>query len=241
MFLNSSRSTCFDFCPFYCWRVNKKPALTITPYTRSAPREERYIDEPDATLHVHGFYDGELQKTLTKLDDVFKRLIDEMQRQDLLKEVNIILAADHGHAQVGGMKNIVCVPDYVKMDRRRVKLGENSIYTHDKAYAQEIYNNLTKAVKENGLKIKVYTKNDFPNHHFYKGRSSRIGDVIVEADVGYVVDLSCTRILLKWYNSTIYEYANNTIYNSNHGQDPANLEMNAILAFSGPDIGSNHK
>ncbi|PIO60426.1 hypothetical protein TELCIR_18076, partial [Teladorsagia circumcincta] len=63
------------------------------------PAYYRYIDQPDATLHKHGFHDGVIRETMAKLDEVFRRLIEEMERKDLLKEINIILTADHGHAE----------------------------------------------------------------------------------------------------------------------------------------------
>ncbi|PIO55367.1 hypothetical protein TELCIR_23247 [Teladorsagia circumcincta] len=59
-----------------------------------------YIDEPDATLHTHGFYDGAYVNTLSRLDEIFGHLIEEMEKRDLLKEVNIILTSDHGNEQV---------------------------------------------------------------------------------------------------------------------------------------------
>ncbi|KAK6043284.1 hypothetical protein COOONC_19211 [Cooperia oncophora] len=37
-----------------------------------------YIEEPDHTLHGHGFNDGALEKILAELDTTFKRLIDEI-------------------------------------------------------------------------------------------------------------------------------------------------------------------
>ncbi|KAK6032646.1 hypothetical protein OSTOST_01172 [Ostertagia ostertagi] len=201
-----------------------------------------YIDEPDTTLHKHGFYDGVLRETLAYLDEVFTRLLDDMQKQGLLDQVNIILTADHGHAQIEGIKNILCVSDYVAMDWTRMRVGQNLIYTYDKAHAEEIYNNLTKAVKDNDLKIKVYRKSRWylrnsRTIHFYKGMSSRIGEIILEAEIGYEVDFRCTRQGL----NEKYDYGKKKVHNATHGQDPSNLEMYAVLALSGPDIGNNHK
>ncbi|KAK6019297.1 hypothetical protein OSTOST_15073, partial [Ostertagia ostertagi] len=156
-----------------------------------------FIDEPDATLHTHGFYDGAYVNTLSRLDEVFGHLISEMEKRGLTKEVNIILTSDHGNEQINGAKNIFCVKDYV--DLNRVKFGHNMIYTDTQALAREVYNNLSNAVDETLLKIRVFTKHGFPNDHFYKGMSSRIGDVILEPDIGYDVDFTCTRKQLDKY------------------------------------------
>ncbi|VDO35945.1 unnamed protein product [Haemonchus placei] len=189
-----------------------------------------YIDEPDTTLHKHGFTDGVYLKTLAKLDEVFERLIDQLNKHNLINEINVILTADHGHAQIKGINNILCVKDYV--DSTRIKFGLNLIYTADAALAYEVYNNLTEAVRDNNLKINVYMRNDFPDKHFYKGRLSRIGEVILEAEVGYEVDFYCTKEEL----NKKYDYGAIKLNKSTHGQDPHRTEMHAVLIIGGPKV-----
>ncbi|VDO40779.1 unnamed protein product [Haemonchus placei] len=115
-----------------------------------------YIDDPDKTLHKHGFYDGKFIKIMAELDKVFGYLIGQMRRHRLIDKINIILAADHGHAQIGGAKNVLCIREYI--DYSRVLTGHNILYPTDKALFDEVYDNLTKAVNDNKLKIKIYTK-----------------------------------------------------------------------------------
>ncbi|PIO61755.1 hypothetical protein TELCIR_16711 [Teladorsagia circumcincta] len=160
-----------------------------------------------------------------------------MEKRDLLKEVNIILTSDHGNEQVNGAKNIFCVKDYV--DLSRVKFGHNMIYTADQALAREVYNNLSNAVDDTLLKIRVFTRNSypvvvkgFPNDHFYKGMPSRIGDVILEPDIGYDVDFSCTRKQL----DQLFDHGRIKLNRASHGQDPKNSEMLAMLVIGGPDV-----
>ncbi|KAK6027425.1 hypothetical protein OSTOST_06545, partial [Ostertagia ostertagi] len=136
-----------------------------------------------------------------------------MEKRGLTKEVNIILTSDHGNEQ-------------------RVKFGHNMIYTDTQALAREVYNNLSNAVDETLLKIRVFTKHGFPNDHFYKGMSSRIGDVILEPDIGYDVDFTCTRKQL----DKLYDYGRIKLNKASHGQDPKNSEMLAMLVIGGPDV-----
>ncbi|KAK6032648.1 hypothetical protein OSTOST_01174, partial [Ostertagia ostertagi] len=63
------------------------------------PTYYTFIDEPDATLLSHGFYDGAYVNTLSRLDEVFGHLISEMEKRGLTKEVNIILTSDHGNEE----------------------------------------------------------------------------------------------------------------------------------------------
>ena len=62
-----------------------------------------YVAEPDHTLHGNGFHNKEIEKTLKKLDDLFLYFIKKFDDNNLGTEVNIILTADHGHAEIKGM------------------------------------------------------------------------------------------------------------------------------------------
>uniref|UniRef100_A0A7I4YJX1 Bis(5'-adenosyl)-triphosphatase n=1 Tax=Haemonchus contortus TaxID=6289 RepID=A0A7I4YJX1_HAECO len=136
-----------------------------------------YIDEPDRTLHKHGFYDGKYIKILAELDKVFGYLIAQMRRYHLIDEINIILAADHGHAQ------------------------------------------------------------SFPDYHHFKGHPSRIGDIIIEPEVGYEVDYNCTNDSM----NRALDYGAKRLQSSTHGQHPDNFEMHGALLLGGPDIGDAQK
>ncbi|VDM67733.1 unnamed protein product [Strongylus vulgaris] len=59
-----------------------------------------YIAEPDHTLHGNGFYNGELRKVVSKLDKLFGYFIAKLRDSGLEDHVNVILTADHGHAEV---------------------------------------------------------------------------------------------------------------------------------------------
>ncbi|XGW31363.1 hypothetical protein V3C99_009939 [Haemonchus contortus] len=194
-----------------------------------------YIDEPDRTLHKHGFYDGKYIKILAELDKVFGYLIAQMRRYHLIDEINIILAADHGHAQIGGAKNVLCIREYI--DFSRVLTGHNILYPTDQALFDEVYNNLTKAVNDNKLKIKIYTKDSFPDYHHFKGHPSRIGDIIIEPEVGYEVDYNCTNDSM----NRALDYGAKRLQSSTHGQHPDNFEMHGALLLGGPDIGDAQK
>lgn len=62
-----------------------------------------YVAEPDHTLHTNGFRNGELKKTLKRLDELFLYFIKKFDDNDLGSQVNIILTADHGHAEIKGI------------------------------------------------------------------------------------------------------------------------------------------
>lgn len=62
---------------------------------------QRYLAEPDHTLHQNGFYNGELRKKLADLDATFHYALKKIETDEqLASRLNIILTADHGHAEV---------------------------------------------------------------------------------------------------------------------------------------------
>ncbi|EYC13636.1 hypothetical protein Y032_0043g829 [Ancylostoma ceylanicum] len=188
-----------------------------------------YIAEPDHTLHLNGFYNGELFRTLTQLDKLFAHLIDKLKSTGLSQHLNIIFTADHGHAQIEGAQNIMCVEDYVNV--KKLFHGEFMIYTFETKRAEEVYRNLTSAVRTHGFKVKVYTRKDFPKHYNYAGISKRIGDIILEPAIGWDVQFNCTKAQFdKMYAGGA------KLHSSTHGMDPQQPEMHATLVLHGPDI-----
>ncbi|ETN71519.1 type I phosphodiesterase / nucleotide pyrophosphatase, partial [Necator americanus] len=59
-----------------------------------------YVAEPDHTLHMNGFYNGELRKKIRQLDQLFGYFIAKLHDSGLENTINIIFTADHGHAEV---------------------------------------------------------------------------------------------------------------------------------------------
>ncbi|ETN69318.1 type I phosphodiesterase / nucleotide pyrophosphatase, partial [Necator americanus] len=187
-----------------------------------------YIAEPDHTLHLNGFYNGEYEKMLKKLDELFLYFIRKMEEFGLNKEVNVIFTADHGHAQIDGYKNIMCVKDYINV--KTIIDGQSMIYTFNTDLLEEVYENLTSAVKTNGFKVKIYKKEKFPPRYHYTGMSSRIGEIILEPEIGWDVNFECTREEMK------RKYGGQKLHSSTHGMDPNEPEMHATLVLVGPDI-----
>ncbi|KIH47339.1 hypothetical protein ANCDUO_22603, partial [Ancylostoma duodenale] len=115
-----------------------------------------YVAEPDHTLHLNGFYNGELRKKIRQLDQLFGYFVAKLHDSGLEDVVNVILTADHGHAEIEGAKNVMCVRDYITNEG--YDLGDHMIYPHNESIALEIYHNLTDAVKKHGYKVNIFLK-----------------------------------------------------------------------------------
>ncbi|KHJ92994.1 methyltransferase domain protein, partial [Oesophagostomum dentatum] len=200
--------------------VNK---LFISPYLC------RYVAEPDHVLHLNGFYNGKLRKMIQQLDELFGYFIAKLQDTGLEDQINVILTADHGHAEIEGPKHVMCVRDYITEDG--YDIGDHMIYPNNETIALEIYNNLTKAVEEHGYKVRVYLKEKIPERLHYS-HSSRIGRIVIEPEIGWAASLSCkTKKLLDTYSPGKYRFNSST-----HGMDPDRKEMRALLVIGGPSV-----
>ncbi|CAJ0602265.1 unnamed protein product [Cylicocyclus nassatus] len=193
-----------------------------------------YIAEPDNTLHGNGFYNGELRKVVKELDKAFGYLIAKLHDSGLEDSINVILTADHGHAEIQGAKNVMCVRDYIVDEG--YDLGDHMIYPHNDSIAQQIYQNLTKAVRDHGYKVNVHLKENIPKQWYYSN-SSRIGRIVIEPEVGWAASLNCkTEKLLKTYAPGNVKFNSST-----HGMDPDRKEMRAFLIIGGPSVLSGQR
>ncbi|KAK6029132.1 methyltransferase domain protein [Ostertagia ostertagi] len=190
-----------------------------------------YIAEPDHTLHKNGFYNGELRKIIHQLDELFGYLVARLQDTGLENTVNVILTADHGHAEIQGAKNVMCLREYIVDEG--YQLGDHMMYPDSEELALELYRNLSTAAKTQGFKVNVFLKEDVPKRFFYTN-SSRIGRIVIEPEVGWAASFSksCTREKLL----ETYAPGNIKFNSSSHGMDPDRWEMRAMLTIGGPSV-----
>uniref|UniRef100_A0A8R1DPY1 AP3A hydrolase n=1 Tax=Caenorhabditis japonica TaxID=281687 RepID=A0A8R1DPY1_CAEJA len=192
-----------------------------------------YVGEPDYTLHGNGFFNGELEKTLKTLDELFLYFIKKFDDNNLGSEVNIILTADHGHAEIEDLKHVMCVKDYVSGSG--FEMADHMIYPHNDEIGEQIYQNLSKAIKDNGFDVNIHWKQDIPERWHFKN-SSRIGKIVFEPLIGSTVSFSCSR---KEMEAQFGENGTSHFNSSTHGHDPDRPEMRALLVMRGPAFSEN--
>ncbi|VDN30231.1 unnamed protein product [Cylicostephanus goldi] len=93
------------FRPLEEWKTDVDEIVELftnsqSPVNFVAWLASRYIGEPDHVLHTHGFYNGEYEAMMRKLDILFGYFAERMKASGLEDKVNIIFTADHGHTQV---------------------------------------------------------------------------------------------------------------------------------------------
>ncbi|VDK43400.1 unnamed protein product [Anisakis simplex] len=187
-----------------------------------------YLSEPDQTLHSHGFYNGELKKKLSELDSLIRYVVETVeQNEELTDRLNIILTADHGHAEITSPRNVFCISSFVNITKD-MKVGDNMLYINDQNLRKEVYEKLKKAIEYGNYKVNIYYKEDFPSRYGYK-KSPRVGDIILEPHIGSAILTDCPPELFDLIAHNITKFNKST-----HGMDPDKEEMRAILVMKGP-------
>jgi predicted AlkP superfamily pyrophosphatase or phosphodiesterase len=156
----------------------KRPTLILT-----------YFSDVDSAGHDSGPDSEGVRQAVGKVDQALTRLVEGLKRRKIFERVNIIIVSDHGMAQVDSRK-IVFLDDY--FDTKQAEnvvwyAGPINIFARP-GMEQELYSTLkTKAPPQ----IKVYLKKDMPAD-FHYSKSNRIGDIVVMAEDGWVIQNRAT-------------------------------------------------
>lgn len=171
-----------------------------------------YMNEPDHSGHLHGPQSRETRQAVMQVDSLLKYLYEGIQFLGLAGEVNLIVLSDHGMAWVE-KTHVVNVASYLRKEWYLGIEGNTpaNVYVK-KGCVKKVYQAL-----RNVDHAKVWLKGDVPEYLHY-GTNTRVGDVVVMPDVGYVV-----------YDGDITE-------GGTHGYDPTLQDMHALFRAIGPDI-----
>ncbi|KER24416.1 hypothetical protein T265_07928 [Opisthorchis viverrini] len=175
-----------------------------------------YHIEPDLTGHRYGPDSTEVLKAIGTLNNEVEYLLERVQKSPkLAHSLNIIIASDHGMAEVDPTRLIV-LDDYLN----------STMYNSSRESPAVVWglwpeaNDIVDRLENRHPYMHAYKKEDVPERWFYS-RSPRIAPVIVFADVGWVIVKSS-------------EYQIKFKKGGKHGYDPASPEMSPFLLATGP-------
>ena len=181
---------------------NKRPQLIMA-----------YLSEPDGYGHNYGPQSRQVRKAVVMCDSLLNDLYNKISKLSVAKDVNIIVVSDHGMEFVPSSHN-VNLSKYIKQSW--VKMADGNapaeIYAR-KGCVDSIYNAL-KDIPH----IRVWKRNEIPAELHY-GTNPRIGDVIIDPELGYSIDKK-----------------DNIPDGGTHGYDPSYMEMHAVFRAMGPDF-----
>lgn len=206
------------------FNYDAKPRLTLKQRIDgiigqlSKPEAERpqlimaYMEQPDANGHRYGPQSKETRQAVMMVDSLIGHLYTVICNHGLQQRVNLVVLSDHGMTWVDDT-HAIHVSHLLKKEWVRAIEGEipACIYANEN-YTDSIYNAL-KGIDH----ARVWRKTEVPEYLHY-GTSSRIGDVVVVPDIGYIV------------------YEKPFDAGGTHGFDPNLLDMHTMFRAIGPDI-----
>ncbi|RWS09331.1 ectonucleotide pyrophosphatase/phosphodiesterase family member 5-like protein, partial [Dinothrombium tinctorium] len=183
-----------------------------------------YFYQPDLAGHKHGVFSKAVKEEVSKVDEILGNFLKELSKTNRRRNVNLIVLADHGMANVTGEKHtIIALKDYLNFDEEvemvpqygpvgsvLPKLGKLDI----------VYQKLKNAHPN----MTVYLKPDIPERFHYRN-NPRIMPIVAIADEGFVIQKDHRKPKkIGW-----------------HGYDNKYLSMHPIFFAQGPSFKTNYQ
>ena len=205
---------------------DKKPQLTLSERMNGIvnklklPERERpqlimaYMEQPDKNGHLYGPHSRHTRMAVAMVDSLLGRLYEEISELPIAKGVNLIVLSDHGMAWIDAT-HAITLKDKVKTEWIASAEGSLPVNIYAKEGCTDSIYNALRGIDH----ARVWRRKDVPAYLHYNS-GSRIGDVIVLPDLGYVA-----------YDKPIKG-------GGQHGYDPQLSDMHALFRAIGPDF--NH-
>jgi predicted AlkP superfamily pyrophosphatase or phosphodiesterase len=182
-----------------------------------------YFSDVDDTTHHNGPDTPHTANAVAVVDRALHRLLDSLAVMPIRDSVNLVVVSDHGMADVRQDQLIPLRPLLVAggIDTSLVRMGDNGPSMSLWFGGNEAVKRRTLAVLNRGLThARAYARGDTPSRWHLDG-NARAGDVIVVAELGYIVAGNASDRFLD---------------RGSHGWDPAYEQMRGIFIASGPRI-----
>ncbi|XP_035671826.1 ectonucleotide pyrophosphatase/phosphodiesterase family member 5-like [Branchiostoma floridae] len=178
-----------------------------------------YFHQPDETAHIHGPDSQNVTTKMAELDGVLQYLLQKVEDAGLSDQLNIIVTADHGMAEISRDRKIQI---YNYVDRSLISripdAGPVANIQPVDGKLQEVYN-ILKAAHPN---MTVYLREEVPERMHYT-HNRRIMPIVALADEGWEVIPS---------ESEVTDYKLNL--KGAHGYDNMLMNMKPIFLARGP-------
>jgi predicted AlkP superfamily pyrophosphatase or phosphodiesterase len=186
---------------------SERPTLILT-----------YFSDVDHAGHEFGPDSGEVRHAVSEVDTALKRLVDGLKSRGIFERINIIIVSDHGMARVDpGHTTLLDDCFDTKQAEAVVWNGALVSIFARPGMEQAIYSALKSKAPSH---MTVYRKRDVPAR-FHYNNSGRIGDIIVMADEGWMID-------------SRERYRARAATGGAHGYDNRLESMRAIFVAHGP-------
>lgn len=192
------------------------------------PKNERplfstfYLSDVDTQGHRYGPDSDSVALAIEEADRTIGLLIEELKRNNVWPNINVIITSDHGMTEISEDR-IILIDKIIDLEKVHMNDWNPVAMIQPKEnFSEEIYTQL----KENEKHYKVYKREDLPEHFRLKNHH-RVPEIIVIAENGYTITTQ------NWLE-------NRGVSGGNHGFDPAHPDMRSFFLAVGPDIKSNY-
>ncbi|MGL4518712.1 MAG: ectonucleotide pyrophosphatase/phosphodiesterase [Phocaeicola sp.] len=213
--------------PTYYKVYADKPRLTFEERVDTAlcwlnkPLEERprlimlYVEEPDGAGHRFGPTGAGTDRVVAYVDSIVGALRAGIAKLPIASQVNLIVTADHGMAQIDNTERFIDATQVLKSSwyKRLVGTSPTSVFTQEGCRDSVVDAiNLLEGVA-------AYKREEVPAHLNY-GKNERLGDVIVIPACGWHFDVKPKGV------------------EGAHGFEPEDPDMQVVFRAEGPDFKS---
>ena len=182
-----------------------------------------YVNTGDDTTHRFGPETPRTASVVASLNRTVQRLLDGVASLPMRDSVNVVVLSDHGMADIHQDRSIpirsLLAAD--GLDTTLVRTGDNGPsmslwFDGDDALRDRTHAALRKRL----VNARVYARGETPPHWKLDG-NERAGDLIVVADLGYVITTSAK---------------DRVTDRGSHGWDPTHEQMHGIFIAAGPQV-----
>ncbi|HEX7977595.1 MAG TPA: glycoside hydrolase family 9 protein [Gemmatimonadaceae bacterium] len=214
---SSYRASVPDSC-----RIDESIARLRLPAAERPHLEMIYLTDVDDTTHHYGPDTPHTANAVASLDRALTRLLDSLDALPQRDSVNVVVLSDHGMYGVSQERMIPIRPLLAAagIDTMQVEFGDSgpvmSLWFHgDTALTRR-----TLAALAHVPHMHAYARGETPPR-WHLAANARAGDVLIVADLGYLVARSATDRVLD---------------PGNHGWDPTFPAMHGVFVAAGPQI-----
>jgi predicted AlkP superfamily pyrophosphatase or phosphodiesterase len=176
-----------------------------------------YFSDVDNASHDHNLDAPEVKEAIQGVDEMVGLLIAGLEERDLVDQVNVVVASDHGMADTEPHRMVI-VDDYIDLSSVTVVDWNPVLALFPEAGMEDaVYEALSEA-----MHLTVYRKEDIPDRYHYRDHR-RIAPIVGVAEEGWSIS-----------SREFYQRRPGRYGGANHGYDNELLSMGATFIAAGP-------
>eukprot|EP01080_Neovahlkampfia_damariscottae_P008643 gene8643-590_t len=208
-------------------RINKAIEYLDQPFGFEPKLIMAYVESLDKLQHKEGPDSINIPSKIKEIDDMIKKILEEIKEKKLENFVDVMIVSDHGSSNAT-RATIIHLDDLVPNFLERVHVYEwlkfngtvtANIQPKNKNETMQIINLLREDEKLN-----CHLKHEIPERYHMKN-NERVADIFCYAKLGYTLG--------------VHDEGNQYEFKGDHGYDNEEMDMQGVFIANGPSFKSN--